>query len=143
MAHQEDAHLFSAAINELMTRHGIKSIDSTYTSFTSAQTRATGATELIEAGVDLPIVQNKLGHLNPETTAKHYARVQEKRRAELDKEFFDQKFGELFDPEKLALLTEKERAALYDHFDLGGRKVEFGTCRKEPCGGTCLRHGKI
>ncbi len=141
MAHQEDSHTFSAAINELLTRYGIQSIDSTYTSFSSAQTRATGATGLIEAGVDLPIVQHKLGHLNPETTAKHYAHVREKRRGELDKEFFDRKFGELFDPEKLALLTEKERAALYDNFVLGHRKVEFGACKKEPCGGTCLRHG--
>ena len=59
----------------------------------------------------------------------------------LDKEFFDKKFAELFDTERLALLTEKERAALYENFVLGERKVEFGSCKKEPCGGTCLRHG--
>ncbi len=141
MAHQEDPHTFNVAINELLTRNGIHSIDSTYASFSSSQTRATGATELIEAGVDLPIVQHKLGHLNPETTAKHYAHVRERRRGELDKEFFDKKFAELFDTERLALLTEKERAALYENFVLGERKVEFGSCKKEPCGGACLRHG--
>ena len=141
MAHQEDSHTFSDAVNDLLTRHGIRSIDSTYLSFSSSQTRATGATELIEAGVDLPIVQHKLGHLHPETTAKHYAHVRERRRGELDKEFFERKFSDLFDPEKLALLTEKERTAIYENFVSKHRKVEFGSCKKEPCGGTCLRHG--
>lgn len=140
MAHQEEANTFSNAVNELLARHGICSIDSTYKSFSSSQTRATGATALIEAGVGLPIVQHKLGHLHAETTAKHYARVREKRRGELDKEFFEKRFADLFDPQKLVLLTEKERTALYENFAFGSRKVEFGKCVKTPCGGTCLRH---
>lgn len=141
MAHQVGVAVINDAINGLFERYGHKSIDQTYSLFSSSQPRATGSTALIEAGVGLSIIQNKLGHLNAETTAKHYAHVRRKKLAELDNEFFEKKFAELFDPDKLIYLTEKERMALYEDFKLNNATIEIGHCDTNPCDITCKRRG--
>ena len=143
MAHQIGEKDFSNSINGLLSRYGIKSIDETYTGFSSSQPRATSATALIESGEDLPVVQHKLGHLHAETTARHYAHVREAKLAELDKEFFDHQFSALFDPDRMMLLTKTERQALYRDFKYEKKRTELGSCKKSPCGGECGRHGSI
>lgn len=140
-AHQIRCKFFSDKVNDLLVRGGITSIDETYTSFTSSQTRATGATHLAEAGMQPPTVQHKLGHLNPGTTEQHYAHVRKKKLAMKDKEFFDKKFASLLDPDSAGTLTEEERRILYEDFVFTQETTPFGTCTNHPCSGTCGRRG--
>lgn len=140
-AHQIRCKLFSDKVNDLLVRGGITSIDETYTSFTSSQTRATGATHLAEAGMQPPTVQRKLGHLNPGTTEQHYAHVRKKKLAMKDKEFFDAKFAHLLGPDSEKRLTEDERRILYEDFVFTQETTPFGRCTNHPCGGRCGRRG--
>lgn len=140
-AHQIRCNLFSDKVNDLLVRGGISSIDETYESFTSSQTRATVATHLVEAGMPVPVVQHKMGQLNPGTTEQHYAHVRKKKLATKDKEFFDKKFASLLDPDSARKLTEEERRILYEDFVFTQETTPFGKCTKHPCTGRCGRRG--
>lgn len=127
---------FNREINELLGRHGIKSIDESYTHFSSAQTRPTGSTMLIEAGVGLDEIQRKLNHKHREITATHYAHARKEHLAQRDKKFFDANFSHLLDEKNPTMTTKYERQALYQKFDMVRRKIEFGECA-----GECSHHG--
>ena len=143
LAHAVSPSRLNGSINWLLAKHGISSIDETYSRFSASQTRTTGATFLIEASEGLPIVQRKLGHLNRETTERHYARVRKEKLAELDKKFFDRKFSDLLDDEKRALMTEEKRQELYQDFSSKLTSVEFGECELPLCSEKCKSHGTV
>ena len=132
MANQLTPQIMNNEIDQLLNRYGITSIDETYSGFSTSQTRVTGSSALINAGVPLPIIQSKLGHLNRNTTETHYARVHKKQLAELDAAFFKKKFGLVFDEEKIDSLTIEQRRILYREFISQKREVEFGQCIKMP-----------
>lgn len=132
---------FNDALNGLLLKYGIRSINEKYIGFTSGQLRATGATLLVEHNVPLPVVQNKLVHLNKQTTAKFYARVRREQIAELNDKFFEEQFGDLLDESKRGLLTINERKKLYQEFSLRKAKLEMGECTDSICSNDCERHG--
>lgn len=140
-AKQLVASYFNKHANGVLEKNGMKSIDSSYQCFSSAQTRCTVATELVMANVPLTTVRDKLGHLEERTTARYYARVDKMRLADLRSDFFEKEFHGRFTDEQLALYTEDERKALYLDFALGHRQVEYGMCSKHPSEGSCASMG--
>ena len=136
-------HAFNEAFNELLNRYQIKSIDETFTRFSCSQTRTTGATFLIEEDEGLPIVRNKLGHLNEKTTALFYAHVRNERLSEKNKKYFDSQFADLFNDKKFSIMTKHERQKVYEEIEIALRKVEFGKCAAPVCTDDCKRHGTM
>lgn len=132
---------FNNALNTLLKKHGIQSINSDYLRISSRHTRKTVASTLITSGVPSSAVQKKLGHVTSQTTERYYAEVQQKRIGELNTEFYKQKFDIYIDNEKLKLFTEEERKLLYIDFCLNKRNVELGVCSKHPSEGRCITLG--
>lgn len=137
------ATTFNGAINRLLERYGMQSIDEGWEAFTSRQTRKTVAVELISSGAPLAAVQKQLGQVAPATTGRYYAHVRSKRLAELNSEFYQQRFGLLIESGRLDLYTEEERRWLYVDFCTNRRNVELGVCSKHPSEGRCADLGNI
>lgn len=137
------ATTFNGAINRLLERYGMQSIDESYDTFCSRQTRKTVAVELITSGATLTDVQKQLGHVDHRTTERYYAHVRSKRLAELNSEFYQQRFGLLIESGRLDLYTEEERRWLYVDFCTNRRNVELGVCSKHPSEGRCADLGNI
>lgn len=133
---------FNRRIQKICNAHGLMTIEQEYWSVSSRQTRKTVAVHLISSGASLTSVQNQLGHMSPHTTEMYYAEVQRKTIAELNSEFFRQKFDVLMDEEKLKLFTEDERRILYIDFASNKRNVELGICSKHPSEGHCSTLGQ-
>ena len=132
---------FNKALNTLLKKYGIKSIDSAYLKISSKHTRKTVASTLITGGAPSSAVQKKLGHVSSQTTERYYAEIQQKKIGELNTEFYKQKFDVYIDDEKLKLFTEEERKLLYIDFCLNKRNVELGVCSKHPSEGRCITLG--
>lgn len=132
-AHPWKTQNFNDAINALLRKHDMKSIDETYVVFTSGQTRPTVATALIDAGEPVVLVQNKLGHIHRSTTEKYYIRARVRKLAELNNKFFEECFSKMLDPELAELLTPQERDALYQYFLFSYEGVGYGSCNKLAC----------
>ncbi|MGN0078731.1 MAG: tyrosine-type recombinase/integrase [Coriobacteriales bacterium] len=137
------ATTINGAINRLLERHGIQSINEDWEAFTFRQTRKTVAVELITSGATLTDVQKQLGHVTHATAERIYAEVRMKRLAELNSEFFQQRFGLLIESGRLDLYTEEERRWLYVDFCTNRRNVELGVCSKHPSEGRCADLGNI
>lgn len=137
------ASRFNNSINGLLAKHRIKSVCEDYGNFTSRQTRKTVAVELITSGAPPAAVQKQLGHTSQRTTELIYAQVRSKKLAELNHEFYQRKFGLLFDGAALDLYTEEERRLLYVDFCMNRRDVELGVCAKHPSEGRCADLGSI
>lgn len=131
------------AINRLLERHRIQSINEGWEAFTFRQTRKTVAVELISSGATLTSVQKQLGHVSHASTERIYAEVRMKRLAELNSEFYQQRFGLLIESGRLDLYTEEERRWLYVDFCTNRRNVELGVCSKHPSEGRCADLGNI
>lgn len=127
----------NSAINKLLEDHGIESVDESYDVFSMIQTRKTVAVELISSGAPRAAVQKQLGHVSSSTTERFYAHVRNKKLAELNSEFYRQKFDLLIDSGRLDLYTEEERRVLYVDFCTNRRNVELGVCSKHPSEGRC------
>lgn len=134
---------FNKAINGLLDKYGIKSVCEDYSNFTSKQTRKTVAVELVSSGASPSDVQKQLGHVNSETTERIYAHVRNKKLAELNNAFFQEKFNLLIESGQLDLYTEEERKLLYVDFCVNRREVELGACTKHPSEGRCIEMGNI
>ena len=134
---------FNDELNDLLKRHGIHSVDESYDGLSSAQIRTTGATQLIEAGMALPIISKKMGHLNNHTTANYYTRVRNEKLSDKDADFFTDRFDVLFDDEKKSVLTDDKRRELYREFKISMRSVEFGECTEDICSSGCRRRGTV
>lgn len=121
----------------------MQSIVEGWEAFTSRQTRKTVAVELVSSGAPLTAVQKQLGHVGQGTTERIYAEVRMKRIAELNSEFFQQRFNLLIESGRLDLYTEEERRWLYVDFCTNRRNVELGACSKHPSEGRCADLGNI
>lgn len=137
------ATTFNNAVNRLLERYGMQSIVEGWEAFTSRQTRKTVAVELVSSGAPLTAVQKQLGHVGQGTTERIYAEVRMKRIAELNSEFFQQRFNLLIESGRLDLYTEEERRWLYVDFCTNRRNVELGVCSKHPSEGRCADLGNI
>lgn len=129
------------ALNNMLIHAGIRSINESYLRFSAMQTRKTVASILVSAGAPIASVQKKLGHVSPQTAERYYAEVNKKKLAELNDEFYKQKFDVYMSPEKLKLFTEDERRLLYVDFCMNHRTVELGVCSKHPSEGRCATLG--
>lgn len=137
------ATTFNNAVNRLLERYGMQSIVEGWEAFTSRQTRKTVAVELVSSVAPLTAVQKQLGHVGQGTTERIYAEVRMKRIAELNSEFFQQRFNLLIESGRLDLYTEEERRWLYVDFCTNRRNVELGVCSKHPSEGRCADLGNI
>ncbi|MGN0038884.1 MAG: tyrosine-type recombinase/integrase [Coriobacteriales bacterium] len=90
------ASKLNKSVNDLLDKYGIKSVCEDYDNFTSRQTRKTVAVELITSGAAPAAVQKQLGHTNQSTTERIYAQVRGKKLAELNNEFYQEKFNLMF-----------------------------------------------
>ena len=133
---------FNKALNELCRKNNITSVDTSFVSISSRQTRKTVASTLISNGAPTSAVQKKLGHVTDATTKRYYSEVQHKKIGELNTEFYKQKFAIYMDDEKLKYFTEEERKVLYIDFCLNKRDVELGVCSKHPSEGSCITLGQ-
>lgn len=129
---------FNTAINRLIKRHAIKHGNELW-HFTSKQCRKTLAVELISNGAHPREVTYQLGHLQEYTTNKYYNEVKKMKLAEMNSNFFKQKFGFLITEEQLAGYSEEERKQLYIGFCTDYREVELGKCIKHFGEGECSR----
>lgn len=105
--------------------------------FTSRQQRKTLAVTLIENGASVDELAYWLGHLSRSAASNYYAEVRKMKLAELNTEFFRQKFDLILSENQLAEYTEEERKLLYMDFCLEQRRVEFGFCLKKLADGGC------
>lgn len=128
---------FLVKLNELIKKYGISDESGELWHFTSRQYRKTLAVTLIENGATIEELAYWLGHLNRGTAAKYYAEVRKMKLAELNTQFFREKFDLIMSKEQLALYSEDERRLLYIDFRLEQRKVEFGYCLKKLADGGC------
>ena len=108
--------LINQALNNMLRRNGIRSVDDSYLRFTAMQTRKTVASTLISAGASLASGQQKLGHISSQTTEYYYAEVSKKTIADLNDEFYQRQFGVYMDPDTLKRFNEEERRLLYVDF---------------------------
>lgn len=135
---------FCAAMNRIIKKNNICDCNGELWRFDSRQMRATVAAIMIENGATSNEIMSLLNHLAKSTLDKHYKKVEKKKLAEMNNEFFKKEFRVTVKEENLALYTEEERRQLYIDFALSTREVEFGQCSKHISEGPCnKRSGKI
>lgn len=127
---------FCLAINKIIKKHSICDLEGDIWNFTSKQTRKTVAVNLIENATPQEVA-NQLGHLDVRTTEKYYLEVKMAKLAEMNSEFFKNKFEVSVGKENLSLYSEEERRQLYVDFCLSKRDVELGKCTKHISEGVC------
>ncbi|MFI8714533.1 tyrosine-type recombinase/integrase [Brevibacillus brevis] len=128
---------FCLAINKIIKKYQICDSECKIWNFTAKQMRKTVAVNLIESKATPQEVANQLGHLSHRTTEKYYIEVKRKKLAEMNSEFFKNKFEMVVGEENLKLYSEEERRQLYVDFCLNQREVEFGFCSKHYSEGDC------
>ena len=128
---------FSQLINKMIAKYTICDEDGALWNFTSRQYRKALAVTLIENGATIEELAYWLGHLNRGTAAKFYAEVRKMKLAEMNTNFFRDRFDLLLSQEQLTDYSEEERRLLYIDFRLEQRKVEFGYCLKKVADGGC------
>ncbi|MFJ7185584.1 tyrosine-type recombinase/integrase [Lysinibacillus xylanilyticus] len=127
---------FCLAINKIIQKYNICDSEGELWNFTSKQTRKTVAVNLIENATPQEVA-NQLGHLDVRTTEKYYLEVKKAKLAEMNSEFFKNKFEVSVGKENLDLYSEEERRQLYVDFCLSKRDVELGKCSKHISEGDC------
>ncbi len=128
---------FAIKLDELARKYDMRDENGEIWHFTSRQYRKTLAVTLIENGGSIEEVAYWLGHLSHSTAKKYYADVRKRKLAEMNHQFFKEKFGLLLSGEQLAVFSEEERRLLYIDFCLEQRRVEFGYCLKKLADGVC------
>lgn len=128
---------FIVKINALIKAHGICDGSGGLWHFTSRQCRKTLVVNMIGNGATVAELIYQLGHLAGSTVMKYYAEVKALKLAELNRDFFKDKFDVLLSSEQLSDFTEEERRLLYVDFRLGYRRVELGLCTRKLCDGAC------
>lgn len=130
-------------MNKLIERHGICDDNGELWHLTSKQQRKTLAVTLIENGGTVEELAYWLGHLSRNTAAGYYAEVRQMKLAELNTQFFKDKFDLLLSKEQLEEYSEEERRLLYMDFRLEQRRVELGFCTKKLAEGGCNSRNSI
>lgn len=134
---------FTQIINKLIERYGICDETGELWHFTSRQYRKTLAVTLIENGATVEELAYWLGHLHSATAARYYAEVRKTKLAEMNTQFFKDKFDLILSGEQLAEYSEEERRLLYIDFRLEQRKVELGCCLKKAADGGCTNRSSM
>lgn len=128
---------FSSEINKLIKKHNIRDLDGELWNFATRQIRVKVIETMISNDATSTEFMSQLGHIDPNTYKKYYHKMEKKKLAELNSEFFKQQFELEVGKEQLKLYTEEERKALYVDFALKSREVEFGQCTKHMSEGKC------
>jgi len=132
------------AINELIKDNEICDVNGELWKYSSRQSRKTLTVKLIEQGFPIQQVAMQLGHSHTGTTAKYYAEVRQMKLADLNHEFYKERFKMDIGEERLKAYSEEERRQLYVDFAMNYREVEFGQCSKHMSEGACgVRTGKV
>lgn len=138
------AGYFNKAINKLIKKYNITTLNGMLWKYNSRQCRKTLAVDMITNGVQPMQVSNYLAHLSEYTTNKYYNEVRKMKLSELNHEFFSKKFNVIISKEQLSKFDEEERKILYEEFCLSYREVELGKCIKHDSEGKCdKRNGRI
>lgn len=130
----------SNALNKLIRKHQINDENGDPWNFTTKQCRKTLAVTLIENGATTAELAYWLGHLSNNTSKKYYAEVRKMKLAELNTDFFRNKFDLMLSEQQIAVFSEEERKLLYIDFRLERRRVEYGYCLLHPTDGECTKH---
>lgn len=128
---------YSHQINDLIKKYNLCDETGRLWRFTVKQQRKTLAVRLIENGATIDELVYWLGHLNRNTAKNYYSDVRKKKLAEMNTEFFKEKFDLILSKEVLNTYSEEERKLLYMDFRLNERRVEFGYCIKKLGIGGC------
>jgi len=128
---------FSAAVNRLISKYGIKDDTGSIWNFSSRQLRKTLVSEMIENGATTTEVAYWLGHMSERTTREYYEEIKKMKLADLNAEFFSREFDVVMKKEHADKFSPEEKRALYIDFKLNYRRVELGYCMKHysesPC----------
>lgn len=133
-------------INEIVDKYDIRDENGNKFHYTNRMCRKTVTVELLSNGASIPEVADYLSHLSEKTTERSYREINQKKIAELDKEFFDELFEETVGNEIKEQFSFEERKSLMDEIKLGTREtpeghghcakhVSFGPCVKKSCVG--------
>jgi integrase len=134
---------FLNAINSLIKMHNICDDAGELWHCTTRQWRKTIAVTLIENGATTSELAYWLGHLTSSTSMRYYAEVRKMKLAQLNTEFFRNKFELVLQKNQLDTYSEEERRLLYIDFRLEQRRVEFGFCLKKLADGGCKERNSI
>lgn len=132
---------FNKAVNKLINEFKITDETGHLWKFNSKQCRKTVAVDMITNGASPQEVSYLLNHLQVDTTNKYYSEVRKMKLAEMNSDFFRNKFNLLVSEEQLSSYSEQERRLLYIGFCTDYREVEFGKCIKPFWEGECKRVG--
>ena len=128
---------FTAAVNRLISKYGIKDDAGSLWNFSSRQLRKTLVSEMIENGATTTEVAYWLGHMSERTTREYYEEIKRMKLADLNAEFFSREFDVVMKKEHTEKFSPEEKRALYIDFKLNYRRVELGYCMKHysesPC----------
>ncbi|MFI3173114.1 MAG: site-specific integrase [Clostridia bacterium] len=123
-----DSQPFIKSVKSLIVKHNICDDDGNLWKFSVRQLRKTLAVKLIEQGATTAELAYWLGHMCSDTADRYYAEVRKMKLAELNTQFFKEKFDILLSSEQMESYTEEERKLLYTDFRLEYRRVELGFC---------------
>lgn len=138
-----DTSYLSVLVNGLIKKYNICDENGNLWHFTVMQCRKTIAVTLIENGASTDELGYWLGHLCRANTMKYYAEVRKSKLAELNSQFFRDKFDLLISKEQLTEFSEEERKLLYVDFCLEQRKVELGFCLQKIADGGCTNRNSL
>lgn len=138
-----DTSYLSVLVNGLIKKYNICGEDGNLWHFSVMQCRKTIAVTLIENGASVDEVSYWLGHLCRSNTMKYYAEVRKSKLAELNSQFFREKFNLLISREQLTQFSEEERKLLYVDFCMEQRKVELGFCLQKVADGGCTNKNSL
>ena len=128
---------FTAAVNRLISKYGVKDDADILWNFSSRQLRKTLVSEMIENGATTTEVAYWLGHMSERTTREYYEEIKKMKLADLNAEFFSREFDVVMKKEHAEKFSPEEKTALYIDFKLNYRRVELGYCMKHysesPC----------
>lgn len=131
-------------VNKIINKYKICTLDGEIWNYTNKQLRKTMAVDLASNGASSIEIAAQLGHLHTSTTETYYAEVNSMKLANLNAEFFKEKFELKVSEEILKPYSEEERKQLYVDFALNSRDVELGQCTKHFSEGVCgLRTGEF
>ena len=138
-----DTNYFSVLVNKLIKKYNICGEDGNLWHFSVMQCRKTIAVTLIENGASVDEVSYWLGHLCRSNTMKYYAEVRKSKLAELNSQFFREKFDLFISQDQLTQFSEEERKLLYVDFCMEQRKVELGFCLQKVADGGCTNRNSL
>lgn len=127
----------SVLVNKMIDKYDICNNNGQKWHFTTRQCRKTIAVTLIENGASADELAYWLGHLSKDNTMRYYAEVRKMKLAEMNSQFFKEKFDLLISKEQLTEYSEEERKLLYTDFCVGQRRVELGFCLQKIADGGC------